>query len=96
MRAKIASAGLPAGLRVHLAGSIAVQVDQQKASGNTGNKVQDLSLIFIIVLLVLIFRSLTWPSPRFCRPCFPCSSLVRWWPRRPSMACRCRRWLNSC
>src|ERR1700733_6286016 len=37
MRAKIASAGLPAGLRVHLAGSIAVQVDQQKASGNTGN-----------------------------------------------------------
>ena len=59
MRAKIASAGLPAGLRVHLAGSVAVQVDQQKASGNTGNKVQDLSLIFIIVLLVLIFRSLT-------------------------------------
>ena len=59
MRAKIASAALPAGLRVHLAGSIAVQVDQQKASGNTGNKVQDLSLIFIIVLLVLIFRSLT-------------------------------------
>ena len=59
MRAKIASAGLPAGLRAHLAGSIAVQVDQQKASGNTGNKVQDLSLIFIIVLLVLIFRSLT-------------------------------------
>ena len=59
MRAKIAGAGLPAGLRVHLAGSVAVQVDQQKASGNTGNKVQDLSLIFIIVLLVLIFRSLT-------------------------------------
>ena len=59
MRAKIASAGLPAGLRAHLAGSIAVQVDQQKASGNTGNKVQDLSLVFIILLLVLIFRSLT-------------------------------------
>jgi putative drug exporter of the RND superfamily len=59
MRAKIASADLPAGLRVHLAGSIAVQVDQQKASGNTGNKVQDLSLVFIILLLVLIFRSLT-------------------------------------
>ena len=53
MRAKIASAGLPAGLRVHLAGSVAVQVNQQKASGNTGNKVQDLSLIFIIVLLRL-------------------------------------------
>jgi putative drug exporter of the RND superfamily len=59
LRAKIASAGLPAGLRVHLAGDEAVQVDEQAASGNTGNKVQDLSLLFIILLLVLIFRSLT-------------------------------------
>jgi putative drug exporter of the RND superfamily len=59
MRAKIASAGLPAGLRVHLAGDTAIQVDEQNASGNTGNQVQDLSLIFIILLLVLIFRSLT-------------------------------------
>src|ERR1700729_380028 len=59
LRAKIASAGLPAGLRVHLAGDEAVQVDEQKASGNTGNQVQDLSLVFIILLLVLIFRSLT-------------------------------------
>jgi putative drug exporter of the RND superfamily len=59
LRAKIASAGLPSGLRVHLAGDIAVQVDTQKASGNTGNQVQDLSLVFIITLLVLIFRSFT-------------------------------------
>jgi RND superfamily putative drug exporter len=59
LRAKIAHAGLPAGLQVHLAGDVAIQVDQQKASGNQGNEVQDLSAIFIIVLLVLIFRSLT-------------------------------------
>jgi RND superfamily putative drug exporter len=59
LRAKIAHAGLPPGLTVHLAGDIAVQVDQQKATGNTGNKVQDLSLVFIIALLVLIFRSFT-------------------------------------
>jgi putative drug exporter of the RND superfamily len=59
LRSRIAKAGLPSGLRVHLAGDIAVQVDEQKASGNTGNEVQDLSLVFIIVLLVLIFRSLT-------------------------------------
>ena len=59
MRAKIASAGLPAGLQVHLAGDIAVQVDQQKASGNTGNQVEEFSALFIIVLLVLIFRSFT-------------------------------------
>ena len=59
LRAAIAHAGLPAGLQAHLAGALAVQVDQQKASGNTGNKVQDYSALFIIVLLVLIFRSLT-------------------------------------
>ncbi len=59
LRAKIASAALPAGLQVHLAGDIAVSVDQQKSSGNTGGKVQDFSALFIIVLLVLIFRSLT-------------------------------------
>jgi RND superfamily putative drug exporter len=58
MRAKI-DTGLPAGLSAHLAGSLATQVDQQKANGNQGNRVQNLSAIFIIVLLVLIFRSLT-------------------------------------
>jgi RND superfamily putative drug exporter len=59
MRATIAHAALPAGLQAHLAGSVAVQVDQQKASGDQGNKVQYLSSLFIILLLVLIFRSLT-------------------------------------
>jgi RND superfamily putative drug exporter len=59
LRAKIAASGLPAGLQVHLAGDIAAAVDQQKASGSTGAKVEELSLLFIIVLLVLIFRSLT-------------------------------------
>ncbi len=59
LRATIAHAGLPAGLQAHLAGNVAVQVDQQKASGTTGNQVQNLSVVFIIVLLVLIFRSLT-------------------------------------
>ena len=55
----IAHAGLPTGLQAHLAGSVAVQVDQQKASGNTGSQVQNLSSLFIIVLLVVIFRSFT-------------------------------------
>jgi putative drug exporter of the RND superfamily len=59
LRAKIAQTGLPAGLHAHVAGDIAAQVDQQKASGNTGNRLQYLSLLFIVVLLVLIFRSLT-------------------------------------
>jgi RND superfamily putative drug exporter len=59
LRAKITGAGLPAGLQVHLAGDLAAAVDQQKASGATGNRVEALSLLFIIILLVLIFRSLT-------------------------------------
>jgi putative drug exporter of the RND superfamily len=59
LRAKISQSGLPAGLQAHLAGGFAVAVDQQKASGNTGNKVQDYAALLIIVLLVLIFRSLT-------------------------------------
>jgi RND superfamily putative drug exporter len=59
LRAQIAQAHLPAGVQAHLAGDVAAQVDQQKASGNTGNKIELLSLLFIIALLVLIFRSLT-------------------------------------
>jgi putative drug exporter of the RND superfamily len=59
LRAKIRQARLPAGVQAHLAGNIAIAVDQQKASGNTGNKVQDYAALLIIVLLVIIFRSLT-------------------------------------
>ena len=59
LRATIAQASLPAGLSAHVAGSLAVQVDQQKQSGNQGSKIQDLSSLFIILLLVLIFRSFT-------------------------------------
>jgi putative drug exporter of the RND superfamily len=59
LRAKISQADLPSGLSAHVTGDFAVQVDQQKASGNTGNKVQGLSVLFVILLLVLIFRSFT-------------------------------------
>jgi RND superfamily putative drug exporter len=59
MRSSISQARLPSGLQVHLAGDVAAQVDQQKASGNTGGRVQALSLVFILGLLVLIFRSFT-------------------------------------
>jgi putative drug exporter of the RND superfamily len=59
LRAEIAAAGLPGGLQVHLAGDVAAAVDQQKASGSTGARVEDLSLLFIILLLVVIFRSLS-------------------------------------
>jgi RND superfamily putative drug exporter len=58
LRAKISQAHLPSGLSAHVTGDFAVQVDQQKASGNTGSKVQLLSVLFVIVLLWGIFRSL--------------------------------------
>jgi putative drug exporter of the RND superfamily len=59
LRAQIASAHLPPNLHAHVAGDLAIQVDQQNASGNTGNKVQGLSALFVVLLLVLIFRSFT-------------------------------------
>jgi len=70
IRAKIRQAHLPAGLSAHVTGNFAVQVDQQKSSGNTGNKVQALSLLFVIVLLVIIFRSFTLAIVTVLPPAF--------------------------
>ncbi len=64
LRAQIKRAGStqrPGGLQVHLAGDIAINVDQQTKSGSTGNQVELLSVVFILVLLLLIFRSLLAP-----------------------------------
>jgi len=64
LRAQIARAGStqkPAGMQVHLAGQAAINVDQQQQSGSTGNQVQFVALVFILVLLLLIFRSVLAP-----------------------------------
>jgi RND superfamily putative drug exporter len=61
LRAEITRASPPAGLQVQLAGQLAIQVDQQTKSGSTGNQVQFVALIFILILLLLIFRSLLAP-----------------------------------
>jgi putative drug exporter of the RND superfamily len=61
MRTTIANAHPPAGMQVHLAGQVAINADQQKQSGNTGNEIQAISVLFILVLLLLIFRSLLAP-----------------------------------
>ncbi len=61
LRAAIAKAAPPPGMQAHLAGQIAINVDQQKQSGNTGNQVQGVALIFILILLLLIFRSIVAP-----------------------------------
>jgi RND superfamily putative drug exporter len=59
LRAKIRQTARPAGLQVHLAGAFAVQVDQQKANGNQGGQIELYSSLLIVLILVLIFRSLT-------------------------------------
>ena len=61
LRSAISRAGPPPGLSVHLAGAIPVSVDQQKQTGNTGNQIQGLSVVFIIILLLLIFRAALAP-----------------------------------
>ena len=61
LRSAIARAGPPSGLQVHLAGAAAIQVDQQKKTGSTGNQEEALTVVFILVLLLLIFRSLLAP-----------------------------------
>ncbi len=53
----LAASGAPAGLQYHLAGSVATNVANQNSSNKTGGKVQALSFIFIIVLLLIIFRA---------------------------------------
>jgi RND superfamily putative drug exporter len=61
LRAAIARASPPAGVQAHLAGAVAIQVDQQKKSGSTGNEEEGISVVFILILLLLIFRSLLAP-----------------------------------
>jgi len=86
LRAQIAKAGPPAGLQVHLAGQLAISVDQQTKSGSTGNQVEGLSVIFILVLLLLIFRSLLAPLITLI-PAF-LAVAISGWPARS----RCSPW----
>ena len=56
-----AATAAPAGLNVHLTGEIAAQVDAAAASGTSMDQTQDLSVLFIIVLLLLAFRAVLAP-----------------------------------
>ena len=61
LTAAFSKAGAPPGLKFHLAGVVATNVAQQKQSNSTGNKTQGLSILFIIVLLLFVFRSVLAP-----------------------------------
>jgi len=61
LTAAFGKVGAPPGLQFHLAGVVATNVAQQKSSSTTGNKTQLLSILFIIVLLLFVFRSILAP-----------------------------------
>jgi putative drug exporter of the RND superfamily len=61
LRGAISRTGPPPGMQVHLAGQAAITVDQQKQSGSTGNEVQGASFVFILILLMIIFRAVLAP-----------------------------------
>jgi RND superfamily putative drug exporter len=55
------SGGLPSGLHAHLAGPLATQDDASQSSGHAGDLGEDLSIVFILALLLVVFRSLLAP-----------------------------------
>jgi len=61
LRAAIRAAVLPGGLTAHLAGPVAAQVDASQSSHRSANLGEDLSIVFILMLLLLVFRSLLAP-----------------------------------
>ncbi len=61
IRQTFSTVNAPAGLQVHLTGQLATQVDTIAASGSSQDQTQQLSLLFIVVLLFLAFRALLAP-----------------------------------
>jgi putative drug exporter of the RND superfamily len=61
LRQVIRSAALPAGLAAHTAGPVATRVDTNATSGKTGGQVEWFSIIFVIALLMAVFRSALAP-----------------------------------
>ena len=61
LRDVIRAAALPAGLAAHTAGPVATRVDTNATSSKTGGQVQWFSIIFVIALLMAVFRSALAP-----------------------------------
>jgi putative drug exporter of the RND superfamily len=61
LREVIRAAALPAGLAAHTAGTVASRVDNNASSTKTGGQVQWFSIIFVIALLIAVFRSALAP-----------------------------------
>jgi RND superfamily putative drug exporter len=61
LRAAITASALPRDLHAHLAGPVAAQADASQTNQNAVNLGQDLSILFIVALLLVVFRSLLAP-----------------------------------
>ena len=61
LRDVIRAAALPAGLAAHTAGPVATRVDTNATSTKTGGQVQWFSIIFVVALLMAVFRSALAP-----------------------------------
>jgi RND superfamily putative drug exporter len=61
LQATLLKVGAPKSLQLDLAGPIATNVANQSSANKVGNKTEMFSFLFIIVLLLLIFRSLLAP-----------------------------------
>lgn len=58
---RAAAGSVPAGLAVHLTGPLAQTADSSAASSNAGTNIRRFTLLFVIVLLFLVYRSLLAP-----------------------------------
>ncbi len=61
MRRAVERAGAPTGLGIHFAGELAQQVDANAQQKHTQNLTQLLSILFIIALLLIVFRAVLAP-----------------------------------
>lgn len=61
IRAAIRGVELPAGMKINLTGDLAAQVDQANANNAGRNKTELYSVVLILVLLLLVFRSVLAP-----------------------------------
>jgi putative drug exporter of the RND superfamily len=62
--------GFPSDLQVHLAGVVATNVANQEQSNKQGNEIQLFSVLFILILLFVIFRSALAPFVTLLGPLF--------------------------
>jgi putative drug exporter of the RND superfamily len=60
----------PAGLQLAVAGTIATNVANQASSNKTGSRTQSFTLLFIVILLLFVFRSLLAPIITLLAPAF--------------------------